>query len=214
MIRNVIQQAYDTLLRPRLPKKIVVHNGVAVRSGGLFDATDVKPAYEGSLIAAMRERIRPGETVAMVGGGKGVSAVVAARIVGPAGAVTVYEGAASQLDVVTETLELNQVADRVKLKHGVVGDPQELWSEAADAERVPPGDLPPSDTLVLDCEGSELSILREADLPDTVIVETHGVFDAPTEEAKRILEDRGFEVIADRVEIADEDVHVLTGVRR
>jgi hypothetical protein len=213
MIYELARRAYNATLRHRLPRKIVVYNGVAVRAGGLFDATDVKPDYEASLIAAMRERITPGDRVVIVGGGRGVSAVVACRRVGPEGSVTVYEGAASQVDLVRETLDLNEASDGVTVKHAIVGDPHELWSEGGDAERVDASDLPESDVLVLDCEGSEVEIIRDGTLPQTVIAETHGVFDAPTAQTRSLLEDRGYEIRSDRVEIADEDVHVLTAVR-
>lgn len=213
MIRDVIQAAYDATLRPRLPRKIVVHNGVAVRSGRLFDATDVKRNYEASLVAAIRERVEPGDGVVVVGGGHGVSTVVARRRAGPDGEVSVYEGAAEQVERVRETLSLNGVADGVTVNHGVVGDPQNVWDDFEAADRVPPSDLPACDVLVLDCEGSEVHILADADLPETVVVETHGVFDAPTRETRHLLEDRGMTVVSDRTEIAEEDVHVLTAVK-
>jgi hypothetical protein len=213
MIYELVRNAYDATLRHRLPRKIVVHNGVAVRSGRLLDATDAKPDYEASLVAAIRERVAPGDDVVIVGGGRGVSAVVAARRAGPDGSVILYEGAASQIGLVEETLALNEAADGVTVEHAVVVDPRDLWSEAEDAERVDPATLPNCDVLVLDCEGSEVEIVRDGNLPRTVVVETHGVFDAPTEQTRSLLEDRGYEIRRDRVEIAAEDVHVLTAVR-
>jgi hypothetical protein len=138
--------------------------------------------------------------------------VVARRLAGKMGSVAVYEGAISQLELVRETLSINQIDD-VTVNHAVVGDPQALWDEAGEADQVDPTDLPACDVLVLDCEGSEVEILGEADLPETVIVEAHGVFDAPTDKTRELLERRGMSVVADRTEIADEDVHVLTAVR-
>lgn len=212
MIRDFIQTAYDVAIRQRLPRKIVVHNGVPVRSGRLLDATDVKPDYEESLLAAMRSRIEHGDDIVVVGGGRGVSTVVARRLAADEGSVTVYEGATSQLELVRETLALNQIDD-VTVNHAVVGDPQALWDDEGEADRVKPVELPACDLLVLDCEGSEVGILEAVDLPETVIVETHGVFDAPTDETWELLEGRGMSVVTDRTEIKNEDVHVLTAVR-
>ncbi|GAA0285754.1 FkbM family methyltransferase [Halobacterium noricense] len=212
MIKTLFQTLYDFAIRPYLPGKIVVHNGVAVRSGKLLDATDVKPHYEESLIAAMRDRIDPGDEVVIVGGGRGVSTVIAQRCAGLSGSVTVFEGAAVQVTQIKETLELNQAAAGTTVNHAIVGDPTELWNDSEDAERVPPESLPDCDILVLDCEGSEVSILEDATLPEIVIVETHGIFDAPTDETRAILRSRGMTIENDRIEIEDEDVHVLTAV--
>lgn len=214
MMRKIIQKTYDTTIRDKLPKKITVHNGVAVRSGALFDSTDVKPDYEESLVAAMRERVSSGDDVVIVGGGRGVSAVVGSRQAGADGSVAVYEGAASQVEMIEETVSLNQATDAVSVNHAIVGDPRELWSDADGADRMAADELPACDVLVLDCEGSEVDIVPEADLPDIVIVETHGVFDAPTDETRSLLVERGYEIVADRTEIAEEDVHVLTALRK
>lgn len=213
MIRDLIQTVYDATIRTRLPRKVVVYNGVPVRSGRLLDATDVKPEYEDSLVEAMRDRIEPGDDVVIVGGGNGVSTVVARRLAGPDGTVSVYEGAAAQVELVRETLSLNQLDEDVTVHHAIVGDARALYDEPGGAKQISPTELPACGVLVLDCEGSEVKILEEADLPETVIVETHGVFDAPTEETRELLERRGMSVVADRTEIADEDVHVLTAVR-
>ena len=214
MIRDLLQNLYDATIRPLLPRKVVVHNGVAVRSGRLLDATDEKPDYEGSLVAAIRERVDPGDDVVVAGGGHGVSAVVAARRVGSSGSVVVFEGATAQVRMLKETVVLNRVAEEVEVRHAVVASGNNLWDDRGDAASVAPSELPDCDVLVLDCEGAELQILSAADLPPTVIVETHGIFDAPTQESRRLLEDAGLSIVEDRVEFPSEDVHVLTAVRR
>lgn len=213
MIRKFIQTAYDALIRQWLPRKIVVHNGVATRSGRLFDVTDVKPDYEVSLVAAMREQIEAGDDVVIVGGGYGVSAVVARRYAGRNGSVTVYEGAASQISTIEETLSLNESSDGVTVNHAIVGDGQNVWEEDTGAPRLSPTEIPSCDILALDCEGSEVEIIEKSNLPKTVIVETHGVFDAPTAKTRQLLIDKGFSITEDRIEIEEEDVHVLTAVQ-
>jgi hypothetical protein len=48
--------------------------------------------YEGPLIRGMKECIQNGETVVIVGGGYGVSSVIASKLVRPMGRVIVFEG--------------------------------------------------------------------------------------------------------------------------
>ncbi|QRV13990.1 hypothetical protein JMJ58_13675 [Haloterrigena salifodinae] len=173
----------------------------------------MKPDYEVSLVAAMREQIEAGDDVVIVGGGYGVSAVVARRYAGRNGSVTVYEGAASQISTIEETLSLNESSDGVTVNHAIVGDGQNVWEEDTGAPRLSPTEIPSCDILALDCEGSEVEIIEKSNLPKTVIVETHGVFDAPTAKTRQLLIDKGFSITEDRIEIEEEDVHVLTAVQ-
>jgi hypothetical protein len=48
--------------------------------------------YEQTLIDALRSQVRIGDRVTIVGGGEGVTAVVAAKAVGEKGSVVCYEG--------------------------------------------------------------------------------------------------------------------------
>ena len=57
---------------------------------------------------------------------------------------------------------------------------------------------------MLDCEGSELTILWEMDIrPRIVIVETHASYDAPTAAARRVLQGLGYGIVS----IANHDPH-------
>jgi hypothetical protein len=50
----------------------------------------------------------------------------------------------------------------------------------------------------MDCEGAEVEVLREMTIkPRIVLVETHGVFGAPTNLVASLLEKRGY-VVSDR----------------
>jgi hypothetical protein len=63
---------------------------------------------------------------------------------------------------------------------------------------LPASQLPSCDVLQLDCEGAEVGILREMTIqPRVILVETHGVFGAPTNLAASVLEKRGY-VVSDR----------------
>lgn len=58
--------------------------------------------------------------------------------------------------------------------------------------------LPPCDVLQMDCEGAEVGLLREMIIqPRVILVETHGVFGAPTKLVASLLEQRGY-AVADR----------------
>jgi hypothetical protein len=194
-MRSIVQTLYDRLLRERLPRKLAVCNGVTARAARLLDATDVIPDYEAALVDGIRTCVRRGDEVVVVGGGYGVSSVVAARRAGPDGSVTTYEGAAEHVDLVAETCSLNGVADRVTVEHAAVGSDPNLYTDAGSARPVRPVDLRACDVLVLDCEGAETEILADVrPLPRSVVVETHGQFDAPPATVRAALTDRGLTV--------------------
>jgi hypothetical protein len=63
---------------------------------------------------------------------------------------------------------------------------------------VSPSQLPQCNVLQMDCEGAEVEILREMIIqPRVILVETHGVFGAPTDLVASLLEKRGY-VVSDR----------------
>lgn len=201
MFDRVLKGLYDHLLRPYLPRKVAVFNGVPVRQPRLLDRTDVRPEYESALVAAIREVVTRGDDVVVVGGGWGVSTVVAARMAGSAGSVRTYEAAADQVEHVRETVELNRVADWVEVVHAAVGDPRRPYGSLDEAATVPPDELPGCDVLVLDCEGAERSILDGLGVrPGTVVVETHPMFDAPAAAVRERLSVLGYDVVDERIE--------------
>lgn len=191
-MRSTVQALYDRLLRERLPRKLAVCNGVTARAARLLDATDVIPDYEAALVDGIRRCVRRGDDVVVVGGGYGVSSVVAADHVGPEGSVITYEGAAEHVDLVVETCSLNGVSDCVTVEHAVVGSDPNLYTRSGGARSVPPAELRACDVLVLDCEGAETEILADVrPLPRSIVVETHGQFDAPPARVRAVLTDRG-----------------------
>lgn len=202
---------YDTILKPRLPNKIGVYNGVAVRDRGLFDITDERPDYERPLVASLRDYVQTGDRVVVVGGGKGVSTVAAANQVGADGEVTVYEGGAEEVRKIKQTLRLNRMTDRTNVKHTVVGTAVNVYGDEGDAEHVTPATLPVCEILELDCEGAELEILRNLEIsPRVIIVETHENLDAPEEAVREELEHLGYDVVDRDVELAEKGVYILT----
>jgi hypothetical protein len=213
MISDYIQQVYNQLIRPLLPKKIAVFNGIPVRGVRLFDATDTFPDYEGALITSIRSRVNRGDDVDLVGGGRGVSSVAAAQEVGPNGSVTTYEGSIERYKLSTETVELNLMDDIINVNHSIIGNAIDLAGTSGDAEVVSPADLPVCDILILDCEGAEIDILQSLDQrPETLIVETHGFLDSPADDVRTALDDIGYKAIDQKDEDQQMGVHVLTAV--
>lgn len=194
---------YDSAVQPRLSERIRTYSGVRVKTSPSFwevvrgpGAEDDFP-YESGLIGFIRDLVRPGDRVTLVGGGLGVSTVAAAERVGRSGSVTVFEAHHGSCRKVAETLRLNDVDASVDIRHAVVDsidDPVPDGTEILAAEH-----LPECDVLILDCEGAELAILENLDqAPRALIVEAHGVYGAPWESVAGLIEQRGYEVL-DRV---------------
>lgn len=217
---------YADYLRDRLPKRdtYYTYNGVSVPiERAWLDAVvplyvDGKardnPTYENAEIERLRARLSEGDDVVIVGGGWGVSAVIAAREVGPDGSVTVYEPNVECYRKCEKVVSANDVADVVEMNHTIVGELVSLdWSRGGEertgnANVLAPEDLPPADVYELDCEGAEVHILeRMVVRPEWLVVETHGIHGAPKEATVGILEGIGYEV-EDAVRCGD-GLHVL-----
>jgi hypothetical protein len=184
------------------------------------EAKDV-PEYEATLIAGLKELVRPGDRVVVVGGGVGATAITAALQAGPAGSVRCFEGARESVEKVRRTAEINGVSDWLVVVHAVVARPVSVYGTAPDEPAVAPSELPECDVLELDCEGAELDILRDMTVrPRVVLVETHGLYGATTPALTGLLEERGYRVrrrgVAEprlRRLCEEHDIQVLAGVR-
>jgi hypothetical protein len=178
-----------------------------------------KPGYESALVAGLRAHVLHGDRVLVVGGGHGVTSVVAARQAGPGGTVTVYEASDDMRAKAARTFALNGLQGRIRLVHGIVGENLGVWGETTAAP-VRPAALPACDVLVMDCEGAERTILPALPFrPRVVLVETHGLFGSPTPLVRALLEAQGYAVAADEVAEADlaaycleHDIRVLTAL--
>jgi FkbM family methyltransferase len=187
------------------------------------------PGYESALSRSLREYVRSGDRVVVIGGGRGVTATIAAKHTCETGSVVVFEGSAKWASRTRKTLQLNEVDGITEVHHAIVEKAIAAGDQIAEREdtsdqttpMVRADDLPECDVLEMDCEGAELDILRNMKLrPRVILVETHGVFGAPTEDVKDVLTEKGYDI--DRVEIAEErfrelhteqDVKVITAVR-
>jgi hypothetical protein len=179
------------------------------------------PEYESGLVGALREHVRPGDRVVVVGGGAGVTAAVAALQAGDAGRVICFEGAREEVEQVRRTAERNRLDGRLTVHHAVVARSIAVYGTEPDRPALPPTDLPDCDLLELDCEGAEIDILQELIItPHTILVETHGDYGAPTSLVSSLLESRGYRVsergVAEsrfREYCERHDIRVLVGTR-
>ncbi|MFB6177608.1 MAG: hypothetical protein ABEI99_10770 [Halobaculum sp.] len=212
---NVIKTLYHRTIRPLLPGKISVHNGIPTRGAvKLFDWTDEFPEYEAALLSSIRRVTTTGQQVTVVGGGIGISTVVAAANTVLSDTVTTYEGNPGQVSRVRETVRLNRVTDQCTVEHAVVGENVGVYGSAGDAPVVPPSALPDTDLLILDCEGAETTIIEGLDvLPEVIIVETHGFLGVPEPDVRAVLDTKGYTVRQRRPEDESSGVVILTATR-
>jgi hypothetical protein len=179
--------------------------------------------YEQTLVSALHSQVRIGDRVTIVGGGEGVTAVVAAKAVGQTGSVVCFEGNSWNVRKVKATAARNKMSNRLKVKHAIVGEAIAVYGVPHQLSTlvVSPADLPECDMLQLDCEGAELLILRNMAIrPRVIAVETHGVYGAPTRTVKELLEKLEYAVeewgLAEpRVseECEANDIRILVGKR-
>lgn len=226
--------AYRRGVRPWLPNSDVVrYAGLPIaRSRKLGDrfvprlwrpkGLDDLPEYEGALVSALRRHVLPGDEIVVVGGGVGVTATVAAMQTGPTGHVICYEGAAEGAEMVRRTAVINGVAERLTVEHAVVARSISVYGTEPDRQTVRPEELPVCDVLELDCEGAEIDILRKMVIqPRVILVETHGLFDAPTVLVESLLQERGYssEVVGvaeswQAAYCAENDIRIVVGTRK
>jgi len=215
LLRRSSLYVYLHHVRPLLPAgEYPEFNGVVVGSEDhrphLFDDVvpvstpadpdwDVPPErYKHLNVDLLRETVRPGDDVVVVGGGFGVTTVAAAEAAGPSGSVTAYEASDKRSRVLERTVELNSV-DNVTVRQAIVGTAVDVEGQATGATVVDPAALSAADVLEMDCEGAELDILRALDPgPRRVVVETHPDRDAPTELVVRELESMGYQIAEKR----------------
>jgi hypothetical protein len=200
--------ARKSVLDPYLPEFVVSRT----------PASPDQPDYEAPLLDGLREHVRSGDDVVVVGGGRGISAIVAAEGVGPTGSVVVYEATAEMLQEIEDNVAANGYAGRINVRHAVIGSyhshNEEIYGGAEGADGVEVASLPDCDVLELDCEGAEVEILSRLEIrPRTIIVETHGFLGADEGVVRAELDRLGYEVRARETESESQGVYVLTAVR-
>jgi len=179
---------YTIIIMPnfRILNKKVVYNGVRTRPYRSIDRIlpinlpanqggHKNPSnYEYELCKKLRENLQKNDTVVVIGGGLGVTTVIAAQQVGPNGKVIVYEGAANMIEHIKHTLNINDFECEVDVRHAIVSSAKRLAGYSGNARIVSPQNIPDCDVLEMDCEGAELEILYNMEInPKKIIVETH-----------------------------------------
>ncbi|MFB6199696.1 MAG: FkbM family methyltransferase [Candidatus Nanohaloarchaea archaeon] len=205
-----------------LPHRFVEYNGVRVPEKKLWEEkiptrSPKNEDYEQGIVNSIREQVKKGDEVTILGGGIGVTAVIASEETSPQN-VKVFEASAEQLEKIKLTLEENG-CEEVELRHALVGPEVDVWGSSESADRVDPSELEECDVLEMDIEGSEKQVLKELDIrPRVIIVESHGHLDCSTQEVKELLRDLSYRI--ENVELAEDveharnnDIKVVTGAR-
>jgi hypothetical protein len=211
LLGRTVKFVYNNHVRPYFPQRNysrycgvrTCHSSLA-EPARLFDGfvpwttPSELPDYKVKNVALVQDVVSDGDSVTIIGGGEGVTAVTAARQVGPKGYVTVYEGDAKRVDDIRRTIELNELSDRFSVVHAVVGTAHLVANDEA-AKRISPEQLPTSDVVEMDCEGAELDILKNLqNQPRAIVVETHHTKEySPYSNEGRIareLKSKGYEI--------------------
>lgn len=205
-------------------------NGVKVRSGrvsdGLVPWETGHPSpenYEGAIVSSLKEHLRDGDNVVIVGGGWGVTSTIAAITIGETGSVTTFEASPKYSKYVEETAELNGVKDRVGVNNAVVSHSVAVRGGGKTRDVIEATNLPECNVLELDCEGAETAILDNIRItPRIIIVETHGHLNASSEEVIKQLKENSYEILdkelAEREgypkHCRENDIYVITARRK
>lgn len=228
-LKSILPYVHRVYIRDRLPRRCGELNGVTVRYRRVLDS--VLPlefnhpnpeSYEAGLVESLRQNIESGDSVVIIGGGWGVSTVVAAKEAGQNGFVQTYEASPQYVEYITETTQLNNVSDRSEVVNAVVSHSVNIRGTVESKKTIAPHDIPDCDVLVLDCEGAEITILDELSIrPRIIIVESHGHLGSSSKGVVNRLKSLSYHVIsrktAERGEqigkCVDNDVYVITAVR-
>jgi hypothetical protein len=145
LTRRSIAYAYRRGVRPYLPSREPVrYAGVPIcydrklgdhlvpTSWVPEEVTD-EPGYEATLIALLIETIRPGDSVVVIGGGLGVTAVVAALRAGPSGTVQCFEGSKQHVRLAQQTATRNRLFN-IRIHHAVVAKSDRISTSATQPD--------------------------------------------------------------------------------
>ena len=186
------------------PSSHVRYNGVAIDKRRRFgdkiapldpDELDDEPGYKSSSAAMIRGYIQEDDHVIVIGGGWGVTAVIAAKSIGDSGNVIVYEPSNIRYGRTKAACKLNHMRGSISVKHAFVGPLGTIDEGEVKAPQVSPAALPEHDVLQLDCEGAEAAIVSELEnKPRMIIVETHGFRGTSTAETKQALRAQNYNV--------------------
>lgn len=201
--RDLAQLAYNRVLRHRLPRSYGLYAGVVARDRRLLDLDVRVDDYKPGLLDAIDETVQAGDTVTLVGFGRGVSTVY--TLAAGADRVIAYEAAQEMIDIGRETLSINtDEPEAVDIRHALVGPPIEVYGAFEETPRIDPADIEIGDVLICDCEGAEAAIIdRFVDAfgpnvadspgwPDRMLIEAHPERGVPEKLWTDALDDAGY----------------------
>lgn len=93
-----------------------------------------KSHHEEALHKALKESVKPGDHVCIVGGGYGTTAVKAALLAGKNGKVSVFEASEKQVKDTKKALSLSGVGGYSHVYHAVVGKAISTFGEVNRAK--------------------------------------------------------------------------------
>jgi hypothetical protein len=173
--------------------------------------------YEPELVDALGSIVQEGDSVVIVGAGRGVTTAVAAKKAGSSGHLIAYEAQPRRVEDSRATINANGVDKWTEIREGVIGE----------AIHIPEGDrfghfpkisvdsIPECDVLELDCEGAELQILKELSIrPRTIIVEGHDCYGSPEKELRTLLSEMKYEIVDRDPQDEDRGIVILTAIQQ
>lgn len=209
-MRSFLSNLYRKI-RPYIPKAYGNYNGVEVKVNRVGDRflpaeTLKNEDYEKELIECVKSNVGRGDKVTVIGGGIGVSSVVAGRLSDES--ITVYEPSKKHVRIIRDAFSKNGVDGKVI--HGFVGILKESYGQVGKASRIKPTEIKECDVLEMDCEGAEKGIIKNLDFqPEKIIVETHGVYDSPTSEVLDLANQQGYKLEDKKWVDESKDVAIL-----
>lgn len=207
---DIPQRAYRAFIRQFQPKtRHAIWNGVKVteeiadcRRWGddylpdSFVGRVDYPESEGGEIRFHNEFIEAGDTVVIIGGGRGVTTVSAAERTGEDGDVIVYEASEEYASLIQDVVDLNGVSSICDVRRAVVSDDINVYGSVGSdgADVVDPSDVPDCDVIEMDCEGAEVDIIREMGIrPRAAIIEVHpGAYPETPDVVRSAMSDIGY----------------------
>lgn len=202
------KRIYNRFIRARLPCKIGIYNGVMVLGTvRILDHTDEFPKYKAANLKALRESVRAGDDVVVIGGGIGVTTVVSAFQTGESGSVTTFEASIDEIETIERTLKVNKVKNMCTVHHVLVGPAISIEGDMGNPTTISSKDLPECDVLEIDAEGAEVDILGTLLIrPETVIVESHPKFGGTTKRVKQELSRMEYRIESEVSDPHDGDI--------
>ena len=179
----------------KVPPKVAPKYGLIDRYFEMI-STDYSES-EGGEVKSHKEFTKPGDTVVIIGGGRGVTTVHAVWESNPDGHVKVFEASKYCSDIVKEVVDINNVKNSCEINNALVGSNIKVYGSEKYNRSIHPSELPKCDVLEMDCEGAELDIIRNIDIyPRVIIMEVHPNRYQESTQAVDELDSMGYDIVS------------------